>query len=127
MSAGVVILISVGLFFFAQMLTPLFVSSQDAASLSELVGTYSRMMAPFFCFYALAEAFSGACCGTGDTIRPMITTLLAICLLRVLGILLVLPVYGTMECIVMIYIASWIAAGVSFLLLWHRDAAHISR
>ena len=44
-----------------------------------------------------------------------------------LGILLVLPVYGTMECIVMIYIASWIAAGVSFLLLWHRDAAHISR
>ena len=53
--------------------------------------------------------------------------LLAICLLRVLGILLVLPVYGTMECIVMIYIASWIAAGVSFLLLWHRDAAHISR
>ena len=127
MSAGAVILISVGLFFFAQMLTPLFVSSQDAASLSELVGTYSRMMAPFFCFYALAEAFSGACCGTGDTIRPMITTLLAICLLRVLGILLVLPVYGTMECIVMIYIASWIAAGVSFLLLWHRDAAHISR
>ena len=127
MSAGAVILISVGLFFFAQMLTPLFVSSQDAASLSELVGTYSRMMAPFFCFYALAEAFSGACCGTGDTIRPMITTLLAICLLRVLGILLVLPGYGTMECIVMIYIASWIAAGVSFLLLWHRDAAHISR
>lgn len=116
-----------GTVFFAQMLTPLFVSSQDAASLSELVGTYSRMMAPFFCFYALAEAFSGACCGTGDTIRPMITTLLAICLLRVLGILLVLPVYGTMECIVMIYIASWIAAGVSFLLLWHRDAAHISR
>ena len=48
MSAGAVILISVGLFFFAQMLTPLFVSSQDAASLSELVGTYRRMMAPIF-------------------------------------------------------------------------------
>ncbi len=48
MSAGAVVLISVGLFFFAQMLTPLFVSSQDAASLAVLVGTYSRMMAPFF-------------------------------------------------------------------------------
>lgn len=127
MSAGVVVLISLGLFFFAQILTPLFVSAQDAVSLGALVGTYSRMMAPFFFTYAIAEALSGACCGTGDTIRPMITTLLAICLLRVIGILLVLPVYGTMECIVVIYIVSWIAAGTSFLALWHWDAAHISK
>ena len=127
MSVGAVALISVGLFFFAQMLTPLFVSSQDAASLGVLVGTYSRMMAPFFFSYAIAEALSGACCGTGDTVRPMITTLLAICLLRVIGILAVLPIYGTMECIVVIYIASWIAAGVSFLALWRFDVAHISK
>ena len=59
--------------------------------------------------------------------RPMITTLLAICLLRVIGILLVLPIYGTMECIVVIYIASWIAAGVSFLALWRFDVAYISK
>ena len=127
MSVGAVALISVGLFFFARILTPLFVSSQDAASLGVLVGTYSRMMAPFFFFYAIAEALSGACCGTGDTVRPMITTLLAICLLRVIGILAVLPIYGTMECIVVIYIASWIAAGISFLLLWRFDVSHISK
>ena len=127
MSVGAVALISVGLFFFARILTPLFVSSQDAASLGVLVGTYSRMMAPFFFFYAIAEALSGACCGTGDTVRPMITTLLAICLLRVIGILAVLPIYGTMECIVVIYIASWIAAGVSFLALWRFDVAYISK
>lgn len=127
MSVGAVALISVGLFFFARILTPLFVSSQDAASLGVLVGTYSRMMAPFFFFYAITEALSGACCGTGDTVRPMITTLLAICLLRVIGILAVLPIYGTMECIVVIYIASWIAAGISFLLLWRFDVSHISK
>lgn len=127
MSVGAVALISVGLFFFARILTPLFVSSQDAASLGILVGTYSRMMAPFFFFYAITEALSGACCGTGDTVRPMITTLLAICLLRVIGILAVLPIYGTMECIVVIYIASWIAAGISFLLLWRFDVSHISK
>ena len=57
----------------------------------------------------------------------MITTLLAICLLRVIGILLVLPIYGTMECIVVIYIASWIAAGISSLLLWRFDVSHISK
>ena len=127
MSVGAVALIRVGLFFFARILTPVFVSSPDAASLGVLFGTYSRLMAPFFFFYAIAEALYGACCGTGDTVRPMITTLLAICLLRVIGILLVLPIYGTMECIVVIYIASWIAAGVSFLALWRFDVAYISK
>ena len=76
------------------------------------------MMAPFFLFYAIAEALSGACCGTGDTIRPMITTLVSICLLRVIGVLFILPVYETMECIVVINNASWVAAGMEFLGLW---------
>ena len=108
-------------------MTPWFVSAQDAGTLAPLVGSYSKLMAPFFFFYAIAEALSGACCGTGDTIKPMITTLLSICLLRVIGILFVLPVYGTMECIVTIYIASWIAAGVSFLILWRWNVARIER
>ena len=83
------------------------------------------MMAPFFIFYAIAEALAGACCGTGDTLKPMVTTLVFICLLRVIGILFVLPVYETMECIVAIYIASWIAAGVAFLVLWDWDIRKI--
>lgn len=127
MSVGTVACISVILFFFAGLMTPWFVSAKDAAALAPLVGSYSRLMAPFFFFYAIAEALSGACCGTGDTIKPMITTLLSICLLRVIGILFVLPIYGTMECIVMIYIASWIAAGVSFLILWRWNVARIER
>ena len=127
MSVGTVALISVVLFFFAGLMTPWFVSAGDAVSLAPLVGRYSRMMAPFFFFYAIAEALSGACCGTGDTIKPMVTTLVSICLLRVIGILFVLPMYGTMECIVMIYIASWIAAGVSFLILWRWNVTRIER
>ena len=86
-----------------------------------------RRMAPFFLFYALAESFSGACCGTGDTVRPMILTLLSICLLRVLGILLVLPRQHTMECIIDIYISSWIAAGIGFLILWQWEKNKVQR
>lgn len=51
----------------------------------------------------------------------MILTLLSICLLRVLGILLVLPRQHTMECIIDIYISSWIAAGIGFLILWQWE------
>lgn len=121
MSVGVVALISVVLFVGAGFLTPWFVSAKDASVLAPLVSTYARMMAPFFIFYAIAEALSGACCGTGDTLKPMMTTLAFICMLRVLGILFVLPSYESMECIVGIYIASWIAAGVAFLVLWGWD------
>ena len=125
MSAGAVIMVSIILFVGAAFMTPWFVSAQDAATLAPLVGAYARMMAPFFLFYAIAEALSGACCGTGDTIRPMITTLISICLLRVIGVLFILPVYETMECIVVIYIASWIAAGIAFLGLWKWNSSRL--
>ena len=118
MSAGAVAAISAVLFFFAAPMTYWFVSHGDAVTLAPLVSRYSRIMAPFFLFYAIAEALSGACCGTGDTVRPMVTTLVTICLSRVLGILLVLPRVNTMECIVWIYVFSWIAAGVAFIGLW---------
>ena len=75
-------------------------------------------MAPFYFFYAIAEVLSGACCGLGETLSPMITTLVSICLLRVCGIWFVLPAFETMECIIWIYIASWIAAGVAFFFLF---------
>ena len=127
MSVCTVVVISVILFFGAYYMTPWFVSAQDAQLLAPLVSNYSRMMAPFFFFYSIAEALSGACCGTGDTVRPMLTTLLSICLLRVLGVIFVLPLYGTMECIVMIYTASWVAAGCSFFVLWHLNAKHITK
>lgn len=125
MSVGAVVLISAVLFAGAGFMTSWFVDARDAVELAPLVTTYARMMAPFFFFYAIAEALSGACCGTGDTVRPMVTTLVSICLLRVLGILFVLPVYETMECIVWIYIASWIAAGAAFLVLWNRDIRQV--
>ncbi len=125
MSAGAVIMVSIILFVGAAFMTPWFVSAQDAATLAPLVGAYARMMAPFFLFYAIAEALSGSCCGTGDTIRPMITTLISICLLRVIGVLFILPVYETMECIVVIYIASWIAAGIAFLGLWKWNSSKL--
>ena len=118
MSVGAVVLVSCILFFFAAPMTYWFVSAGDAARLAPLVSRYSRIMAPFFLFYAIAEALSGACCGTGDTVKPMVTTLITICLTRVLGILLVLPSFRTMECIVWIYVLSWITAGVAFLGLW---------
>ena len=114
MSAVTVAFISLILYFGSGFFGGWFISSKDAGDILPLVVRYMSLMCPFFFFYSFAEGFSGACCGMGNTLVPMITTLTTICLLRVLSIWFILPHYGTMECIVWIYIASWIAAGVAF-------------
>ena len=114
MSVGTVAAISLILYFGSGFFGGWFISAEDAGAIPPLVVRYMSMMCPFFLFYAFAEGFSGACCGMGNTLVPMITTLTTICLLRVLCIWFILPRYETMESIVWIYIASWIAAGVAF-------------
>ena len=114
MSAVTVAVISLILYFGSGLFGSWFISSKDAGEILPLVVRYMAMMCPFYFFYSFAEGFSGACCGMGNTLVPMITTLTTICLLRVLSIWFILPHYGTMECIVWIYIASWIAAGAAF-------------
>ena len=113
-SAGAVAVISLFLFLFPGQLGSLFATGADREVLLPMIIHFMRMMAPFYVFYAVAEAFSGTCCGTGDTVRPMIVTLLCTCGLRVAAIFLILPRFGTMDCIVWIYIASWIVTAAAF-------------
>lgn len=110
--------ISLLLYFGAGTAGAWFINPQDGPELIPLIRRYMQMMAPFFVFYAVAEACSGACCGMGETVFPMITTLLTICLFRVVCIFLILPKFGTMECIIWIYIASWILSGMAFVILY---------
>lgn len=117
-SVAAVAVISLILFFASGWLGSLFVDSKDAADLVPLVITYMKMMAPFYFFYAIAEAFSGSCCGMEYTMASMITTTITICLLRVVCIVFVMPHFESMICIIWIYIASWVAAGTSFTLLF---------
>lgn len=118
MSTGAVAIVSLILYLGASLFGSWFISVQDGTDIIPLVTHFMALMCPFYVFYAIAEAFSGTCCGTGDTFRPMLTTLTTICLLRVLGIWFVLPRFETMDCIVWIYIASWIAAGVAFTVMY---------
>ena len=118
MSAGTVALISLILYLGGTVFAGWFISSADAGTIVPLAVRYLSLMCPFYFFYSFAEGFTGACCGMGNTVVPMITSLTTICLLRVLSIWFILPHFGTMECIVWIYIASWIAAGTAFTVMF---------
>lgn len=127
MSFGAVALVSLILFFASGPLGSLFVSTSDVETIIPLVVHFMKMMAPFYVFYTLAESFSGACCGMGDTLKPMITTLLCTCGLRVICIFFVLPKFQTMDCIVDIYIASWIVTGLAFLTMFLVKSGKMNR
>ncbi len=110
--------ISVFLFFGTGTLGKWFVASKEIDEIVPLAVHYMRMLAPFFFFYAIAEALSGACCSIGNTTKPMLVTLVFMCLLRVVSIWLIFPKYHTMECIAWIYIASWVATAVAFVVMF---------
>lgn len=118
MSVIGVAVISVILFFGIGFMGPWFINAKDVADIVPLAVNYMHIMAPFYIFYAIGESLSGVCCSMGDTIKPMILTLSSICLFRVIGIIFVLPHFGTMHCIVWIYVLSWIAVATVFSILF---------
>ncbi len=118
MSAITVAALSLVFFFATEYMAYWFVSAKDAGVIVPLVTYFMKGMAPFYFFYAIGEAFSGACCGLGHTLASMITTMLSICVLRVVAIFFVLPHYANMTCIIWIYAVSWIVLGASFTCLF---------
>lgn len=118
MSTICVAVISMILFFGTSVFGKWFIAPQDAELIVPLASRYMRLLSPFFIFYAIAEALSGACASMGDTVKPMLVTLTCMCVLRILGIILILPVYHSMECIAYIYIASWIVTAAAFTLMF---------
>ena len=48
------------------------------------------------------------------------------CGLRVFAILAILPRFGTMDCIVWIYVASWIVTGLAFLWMFLHKSRRLS-
>lgn len=114
MSVAAVAVISSVLYWKAEVIGNWFLTSTDASAIIPLIIQYMRVMAPFFIFYTVSEVCSGVCCGEGHTMETMIMTLLTICLLRIVAVWAILPIYRNMECIVWIYVASWIVSGVAF-------------
>ena len=111
-------LISAVLYAGTPVLGCLFIAKADAAAIVPIAAHYMKLMAPFYVFYGVYEICSGTCCGMGDTVHPMILTLICTCLLRVLAIWFVLPRFESMECIIGIYIVSWIASGTAFTIMY---------
>ena len=80
-------------------------------------------MAPLYFWYVVGEVFAGAIRGQGESLRPMVITLLGTCATRVLWIWLV-PHNHQLLAILAVYPVSWAVTSLAFAIFYHLFRAY---
>jgi len=120
MGITVIGILSTILYFWSIPLGTLFIGAEDY----RVLATMERLMhliAPFYTIFVFAEIFSAAMYGIGETLKPMIITLLGICVFRMLWIWCIVPYYPSIEVIVWAFPASWILSTCAFTVAYLRS------
>lgn len=94
---------------------PLFRFFCDDAAVVEIGARMLYVIAPFYVAYVFTEILSGALRGMGDVVIPMLITTVAVCVLRVLWIIVVTGIYPTMDAVIFNYPVTWVASGLLFI------------
>lgn len=93
----------------------LFVESEEAISIG------SRMLlliTPFYVLFLFIENYSGALRGVGDTVAPMIISIVGVCIFRVVFLGVLMPVYHSLDVLCIMYPISWVITNVMYLIYY---------
>lgn len=77
-----------------------------------------RFIAPFYVIYALTVNISGIIRGSGESVRPMVITLFGTCLLRIVWLLFVVPIYHSIETVLLSYPITWFITAVIYIVYY---------
>ena len=105
--------ISTILYFFNVPLGKLFISAKDYGILS-MLEKLMHILSPFYILFVFAEIFSVIIQGTGETFKPMLLTLLGICVSRIVWILFIIPKISSIEIIIWAFPLSWTFTSLIF-------------
>lgn len=84
-------------------------------SVMAIGGNMLHYLCPFYITYIAIELLSGALRGMGDSLHPMIISVMGICFLRILWIIFAVPVWHHIETIEFSYPLTWITTSILFL------------
>lgn len=76
--------------------------------------------APYYFVWIFIEIFSNALRGAGDSLTPMVISLLGVCLLRVLWVLLVVPRWNTIRTVSISYPVTWAVTALVLAVYYKR-------
>lgn len=89
----------------------LFVSDDEVINIGIQI---LNRIAPFYFTYIFIEILSGAIRGTGKSLVPTLITVFGICVLRMVWLAIVPPIYGTLSSVMACYPATWIVTSLAF-------------
>ncbi len=110
-------ILSVLYYFFSGFLGKIFLD-RESWDILPLVAHYMRIFSPFYVTFLPGQLFAGAIQGKGDTLRPMILSMVFMCLSRILYMMFIYPLFGTMEVVALVFPFSWILASSVFTVFW---------
>lgn len=111
---GTIGIISSLLYVFVPMIAGLFTS--DTAVIDMTI-KMMRIIAPLYILPAFSQVFSGFLKGIGQTLIPMVLTLISSCGIRIFWVLLILPKEGHILAAIYGYPVSWFASVLLFSLV----------
>ena len=103
--------LSVLILLFGPQLYRLFTQDADVVSVGVVM---MQFMVPYYITYIAIEVLSGALRGTGDAIVPMLIPAVGICVLRIVWISFVVPMFPQVQTVCISYPVSWVATSVLF-------------
>lgn len=102
---------------FAHPFARVFVSDETVIAITLMILMFNT---PFSIFYTIMDIFSGTIRGSGESMGPMIITIIGTCILRVAWIMILMPIHPTLETILVGYPVSWVATAAFFALYYYK-------
>jgi putative MATE family efflux protein len=120
MSLVIIVIISAILYLFCPFLSRMFVNDREVLTLTV---SFMRFISPSYFLYIWGVILSGAIRGTGDTLKPMVLTLLGTCACRILWILFAAPLWRTLKMVILSFPVSWFITSASFIVFYQIHKA----
>ena len=99
---------------------PLFGFFSNDLEVVELGVGMMRFLAPAYLLYFPVEVYTGCLRGCGDVKIPTIVSIIGTCLVRALWVEFVVPLWNTMENVMLCYVVTWALVSGFFMVYFRR-------
>lgn len=77
-----------------------------------------HFLSPFYFTYCCVEIISGTMRGCGESFKPMLVVCLGICVLRIIWVIFVSPIYPTFKMVIISYPITWSITSILFIFFY---------
>ncbi len=94
----------------------------DEQEVVQMAAIMMRYFVPFYIIWTVIENLSSTFRGVGDTFYPMVINILGICVVRVLWVIWIVPLWHTIPCVCLVYAASWVVTVIAQIVYYYKGA-----